>query len=224
MACLIGYVFLIAALLICSIALLREKRRCVEYEINLSETERILKEFRKIRHQYNNMLQSVIFFIENEQWGQFQDFKEEILKCTASINSKDELQLLKIKIYKLRRLVSGMAEQAAGLGINLEVSVPQDIEHVNLNEAALFRALRFLFDRNFEEVKKSGRKEISLQISSTDEGVEFLLNSSLDSRPDSGWLNKKEFQRIISRHKNVIFNDYIESDYYVQELMIMLGS
>jgi two-component system sensor histidine kinase AgrC len=230
-----GLVVLTAVILWGGIKLSREKRRSAELESYLSETEKILKEFRTIRHQYNNMLQSVIFFIENEQWDQFKEFKEEILQSTSAINGRDELQLLKIKVYKMRSLISDMAGICAGLGINLDVMVSRDINRIGIDESALCRILRFLFDHILEEVKASEKKEIILQISSDKEGAAIALNSTFLSRPETGWLNRKNRRRgaserksgaavvkkLLKRYKNVIFNDYIEDEYYVQELMVM---
>lgn len=229
-----GLVALTAVILYGGIKLSREKRRSAELESYLSETEKILKEFRTIRHQYNNMLQSVIFFIENEQWDQFKEFKEEILQSTSAINSRDELQLLKIKVYKMRSLISDMAGICAELGINLEVVVLRDIDRIGIDELALCRILRFLFDHILEEVKTSEKKEIVLQISSDKEGAAIVLNSTFLTRPETGWLNRQNRRRgaserrsgtvarkIMERRQNVIFNDYIEDEYYVQELMVL---
>ena len=230
-----GLVVLTAAILCGGIKLSQEKRRSAELESYLSETEKIMKEFRTIRHQYNNMLQSVIFFIENEQWDQFKEFKEEILQSTSAINGRDELQLLKIKVYKLRSLISDMAGICAGLGIHLDVMASRDIDCIGMDESALCRVLRFLFDHVLEEVKTSEKKEIVLQISSDKEGAAIVLSSTFLSRPETGWLNRKNCRRgaserksgaaavkkLLKRHKNVIFNDYIEDEYYTQELMVM---
>jgi two-component system sensor histidine kinase AgrC len=230
-----GLVVLTAVILCGGIKLSREKRRSAELESYLSETEKILKEFRTVRHQYNNMLQSVIFFIENEQWDQFKEFKEEILQSTSAINSRDELQLLKIRVHKLRSLISDMAGICAGLGVHLEVMVSRDIDRIGIDELALCRALRFLFDHILEEVKTSEKKEILLQISLDQEGAAIVLNSTFLSRPETGWLNRKNcshgasvrksgaaaLKKLLKRHKNVIFNEYIEDEYYVQELMVM---
>ena len=229
-----GLVALTATALCGGIKLLQEKRRRIELESYLSETEEILKEFRAIRHQYNNMLQSVIFFIENEQWDQFKEFKEEILQSTSAINGRDELQLLKVKLYKMRSLISDMAGICAGLGIHLDVMVFRDIDRISIDESALCRVLRFIFDHILEEVKASEKKEIVLQISSEKEGTAIVFNSTFLSRPETGWLNSNcrhgaserktgaiAANKMLKKHSNVIFNDYIEDEYYVQELMIM---
>lgn len=230
-------VILIVVIAYISFQLSKEKKSRIEVELHLVEMEKMLGEFRTIRHQYNNIFQSIIFTIENEQWDMIRDLKNEILHNTSAINKSDKLQALKIKKYKIRSLILKIADACKESEVSFSITVSEDINQINMDELELYRVIRFLFDDSLDEVKRSSKKEIIIQATSYSKGVSIVLYSTFGVRPEIGKIFTEEPQKcdsnrkteadavkkILKKNKNVIFNDYIEDDYYVQELMIMQG-
>jgi hypothetical protein len=210
-------VIFILIILFTILRLSKEKRRRTEAESYLAAMEKILGKFRNVRHQYNNLFQSVIFYIENEQWDQMKDFKNEIMENTSAINKSDELQVLKIRNYKIRSLILKMAETCEKFEIDFHFMVSGEIDHFNLDETAICKVMEAFFDHILGEAIRSSKKEIIIQASSESQGVAVLFFSTFDSRPS----RMVSAEKILNRNKNVVFNDYTEDEYYVQELMII---
>lgn len=214
---------------------MEEKRRCLELEAHLTVMEKILEEFRNVRHQYNNMFQSIVFYIENEQWVLNKEFINEIMEKSSEINENNTLQLINIKNCTLRCSVSKMAEVCDKNGINFNIEVYGKVDHINMHESALCSAIETIFNYIFDEVMRCSEKEITIEVCSDNQGVSIAFDSNVDMGLELNQfddqniscsnLNRKygqaEVLKIIEKNKNVIFNSYIDNDHYRQEIMIL---
>ena len=53
---------------------------------NIACKDDMLKEFKKIQHEYNNMLQHIVCFIEAEDWEVLKEYKHQMLKKAQVLN------------------------------------------------------------------------------------------------------------------------------------------
>ena len=215
--------FLTAVIIYACIRMIKDRKYCLELEAHLAIMEKAMDEFRNVRHQHNNMLQSIVFYIENEQWESDENFVEEIMEKTSELNKNNVLQLIKIKNRQVRSSVSKMAEMCEKNGIDFSITVSGDVRHINMHESSLTSALEIIFNHIFNEVMKFIKKEIIIEICSDSQGVLIVF----DSHFDNSYCNlnvkvdKAAVKKIISRNRNVIFNSYINNNYHRQEIMIM---
>lgn len=227
---------LLSAVVIGILLLWKKERRCrKEAEYNLAEMDLLFKDFRKLRHQYNNIFQSVIFYIEYQQWDLLAALKDEILQKTSEQNNNSKLQLLKIKNYRIRILLNKVIELCHHNGIKLNFMVLEEINSIHMKEADLSEIMRFLIDNIMDKADKSSEKELIIRISSDDEGISFLFDSYLMNKPEAGKIYTKDFvhnnpdwkkrlyrvNKIMKRNQNLIFNNYMEDDHFRQEIMIL---
>lgn len=225
---------LAAGLLHVRIKLCKEKKRRREAERNLEEMELIAEEIRNFRHEYNNLFQTTICYIENEQWDLIKAFKNEILQKTTLLNNNNRLQLLKIKNRKVRSVLLQLSEDCDKSGIHLQIMLSGEISRIPMDDTELCSILKFCMDNISEEVKKSSKKEITVKACADSEGVSFLFDSSFTIGPKAGVVYTEEFvrshpdwksrwntvQRILNKNKNVILNNCINNKYFRQEVMI----
>ncbi|MEA4925519.1 MAG: hypothetical protein VB084_09435 [Syntrophomonadaceae bacterium] len=225
-------IILSLAILYVGTLLIKEKRRCSELESHLTMAEKVLEDFRTIRHQYNNIFQSAVFYIENEQWVSDKNFITEIMAKTSELNRNNTVQLVKIKNRQVRDSVFQMGELCSKNGIDFNLAVLGEINRINMRKSALGSVLETIFNHVFNEVIGFDKKEIDIEINSDRQGIAIIFASYIDS--DAG-LKRTELagrsatrktgtaaiRRIMARNKNVIYNSYIDSNYHRQEIMIM---
>lgn len=204
--------------------LINEKKRCLQLESHLTMMEKAIEAYRNIRHQHNNLLQSVVFYIENEQWAADKNFVNEIMEKTAELNKNSMLQMVKIKNYALRSAISKMAEICDKNEIEFSIFVTGEVNYINMHESALCTSIDTIFHYNFDEVMRCSRKEIIIEVSSDSQGVLICFEGSSQQLYDSDLnrrIGQKAIMKTIAKNKNVIFNSYTDTDCYRQELMIL---
>lgn len=218
--------FLTTAIFYAGTRLINEKKRCNEMESQLAIMEKALEEFGNLRHQYNNIVQSAVFYIENEHEDAGKDFVTEIMKKTAILNQNNFLQLIKIKNRSIRNLIAQMAAKCDIGRIDLGITVSGEVNQVNVNETALVSALEAIFSASCDEVMGLDKKAIDIEIISEDQGISIIFNRYYDKRSNSSESagtpsRPPALQALMARHKNIIYNSYIDNDYHRQEIMIM---
>lgn len=76
-------IFLIVSIFV---IVIKKNKAEVQLQESLKFKDQIIKEYQKIRHDYNNMLQSFICFIEQEDLELLKTYKEEVLAKTYILN------------------------------------------------------------------------------------------------------------------------------------------
>lgn|GEM_PF-2617101 len=226
---------LAAAALGAGTGLIKAKKRCDELESHLTMMEKAMEEFRTIRHQYNNIFQSAVFYIENEQWGSSGSFVTEIMARAAALNKNNTLQLIKIKNRRIRGSISQMAGICDKNAIDFTVTVVGEINQINVHESSLCSALSLIFNDIRNEIIGFDKKEINIEIISEGQGIAILFYNYYETeekavpyRPtqpsdhcaarDAG---SAAIKRLMAKYTNIVYNSYIDSDYHWQEIMIM---
>lgn len=209
-------ILLIAAVAAACVLLLLEKRRNSELEDNLKDTEEALSVLRNIKHQQNNMFQSIIFYLEGEQWEEAREFINEIMAKTGEFNKNNLLQLIKIKNYKLRNTLSRIISVCAKRGTNLEVIVTWEADFSSLKVKAACRLLTVCFANIAVQVSESRDKQVTIEICSDNEGFSAVISNTFDE--EATGINA--VKRLNSLSKNCIFNSYIDNNCFKQEIMV----
>jgi hypothetical protein len=178
----------------------------------------ILEEYSKIRHEYNNMLQTITCYIEAEDMDELIKYKSVLLEKTHLYNRNSITQLSKIMDYNILSAVYKLYLEAKQVGAILNIAIAINIPNQRSFSSKHYCLLQECLKRAYE----SGVKEaatVNLNISGDDNGINFCFHSSLD-----GEGKKLISKSMVSKKRqvcdNTIFNSFIKDNHYIQEILI----
>jgi len=196
---------------------LRGKRRFLtELLESMSCKDEILDELRKIRHEYNNMLQSIVCYIEEKDWDGLTEYKSEMLSKADSLNRNSFSQLAKIKNAKILCIVHKMLVRAKKSGMPLNLCIYNDINGIRMHEPQLCTVLQEFLLHACQEAA-NGKEDIYLKIGADEQGLRFAVENRR-----AGDHFPRPFKTKLSRkmRKYVFFNTSVQNDRIVQEFLI----
>jgi len=178
----------------------------------------IINEFTKIRHGYNNILQTVTCLIEEENLDGLKEYKSRFLNTTQLLNSNSLTQLAKIKDINILRSVYKLLLNAKEKGVVLEITIYNDIVNQSLNKDGFYYALKDCLTNAYQSGAKEA-KRINLKISSKDNGL--CINFENESHVES----RKLFLQTLKARKyytnnNIIYNKFYQESRFIQEILI----
>lgn len=184
---------------------------------NMDCKDAILKEYKEIRHQYNNMLQSILCFIEEEDWESLKNYKDKLLEKTQVLNSRNLTQLVRIKNGTILNLIYKLLMYGKKAGTTIHLKIYNDIDDINSYEIQVYRTLEeYLY--NAYEMSSHVGGPVNLKISGNNKGIRFVFeNSYVIKGTNSLELNKTKRK---VKSKNIFFNTFIETDKIIQEILI----
>ncbi|SEW13998.1 hypothetical protein [[Clostridium] fimetarium] len=219
----IGIIFLIMIILVaCLIVSINKlshfKKKNCELLEGIDCKDGVINEFTKIRHEYNNMLQTITCLIEEEDLDGLKECKSEFLNKARLLNSNSITQMVKIKDINILRLIYKLILNAKEEGVVLIITIFNDIANQNLNADEIYYALKDCLIN----VYQSGAKQamlINLKISSSDSGLCFKLEN------ESNIESRELFSQTMKARKNytknnIIFNTFYENTLFIQEIII----
>lgn len=178
----------------------------------------IIDEFRKIRHEYNNIIQRMVCLIEEEDWDDLKEYKNELLVKVQKMNGNNLLQMARIKCTGILRVLYDFLTYADEAAIPLSIIVYDEIGG-NCPKVAEFCTVlhEFFLCACAEAVENMGG--ITLKISAGKQGFRFTFESRLPGKIDK--LAPAPFTiRIPHRiQKCIFFNSFIQDDCLIRELI-----
>ena len=219
----IGIIFLILIILVACLIISinkfsRFKKRNCELLECIDCKDGVINEFIKIRHEYNNMLQTITCLIEEEDLDGLKECKREFLNKARLLNSNSITQMVKIKDINILRSIFKLILNAKDEGVVLIITIFNDIANQNLNNDAVYYVLKQCLTNAYQ----SGAKQamlIHLKISSDDNGLcfKFENESNIESR---GLFSQTLKARKNNMKNNIIFNTFYEKALFIQEIII----
>jgi sensor histidine kinase regulating citrate/malate metabolism len=206
--------------IICIIVLLRRKRLELELLQILVYKDEIMKECKQIRHEYNNMLQTIIGLVEEDDLESLKLYKEKILVTTNKINKNNFAQLVKISDKYLFSIIYKLIVISENRGIILNLTIYNDIDDNIINISYLRKLSKYI---NYAyELAVKDEKEINLKISKQAEGFSFIFTNSIHNDPKDiiSYLNTTK--KALKPNKKIIFNTLIENDLLIQEILLLI--
>ena len=179
---------------------------------NIACKDDMLKEFKKIQHEYNNMLQHIVCFIEAEDWEVLKEYKHQMLKKAQVLNSNNLTQLVKIKNIRILNLVYSLLIQANAQETTINLTIYTDIDNTNSYKPKSYKSLEHSINNAYEAAMLAGAP-INLKITGNKEGICFALESPCPEK------NPPNTPR--SKQKDIFINTLIEKDILIQEILIM---
>lgn len=203
-----------------------------------SNLENLYSEMRVFRHDYINILSSLVGYIESKDMeGLEKHFNENILpisKCIESNNFK--LGLLKnIKMPELKGIVSSKVIRAQELGIDVYIDIAEPIESIEINIIDLCRIIGILIDNAVEAALKCDKPNLKIAfIKKNNSVIIIVINNYCENIPsihkifqpgfstkgqDRG-LGLSNLKEIIGNYSNISLDTIINPEDFIQNIEI----
>lgn len=209
-------VFLVLIILIMTVLLvLFHTRSKIERLLNnellecLDCKDTVLDEFREIRHEYNNMLHTMNCLIEEEAWGELEEYQDRLMERAHLLNNNSLSQLARIKDRNILVTLHKFLVTAEKDGKTLNLYICNDIADTGFFKAELCIGLQESMKHAYASAAK-GAGEIDLRISSNDDGLQFCFESSNDTELGA---RSKHF-------KNIFYNTLQRNGRFIQEILV----
>ncbi|WP_315110571.1 GHKL domain-containing protein [Clostridium intestinale] len=200
--------------------------------------EKLYSDMRVFRHDYINIISSMIGYIDNRDMdGLERHFYENIIPVSKSMQKKDfKIGSIKnIHIPEIKGIVSSKLIRAQELGLDVHVEVVENIDDIKMNIIDLSRGLGILLDNAIEASKESWEFKLNLAFIKTEKAITIVISNSYKEKNIS--LNKifkpnystkgsgrgiglNNLKKIIDDYDNVFLETKMIDNYFIQELQI----
>lgn len=205
-------------LIISHAKIVKEKRLNKELLEYINCKDEVLEEFKKIRHDYNNMLQTLTCFIEEEDMNGLNEYKSKLLQKTHLLNKNSLTQMAKIKDKSILRTVYKLFLKSKENGITLNLTIYNDITEISSYKAELYYLLQNYLNHAYELAVNSAMK-INLKISANDMGLNFCFECTSSAKSE---VTSKpiKFEKSPIKGKNIFYNTSIQNEQLIQEILV----
>ncbi|NLI53811.1 MAG: GHKL domain-containing protein [Clostridiales bacterium] len=220
------------------IQLEEQKEKYEQLLIYTGIIEKLTKDIRAFRHDYNNILLTLRSYIEqNDIEGLRTYYYREILKNQSAILDKNSvfLYIEYIKCVSLKGLLTTAFQRALDRDIKISVSIDDYLDETGMQAIDLCRVMGIFLDNAIEAAKDSEDKVLSLSATRDDnQNISIVVANSFSDRPmmnllfQEGYSTKGEgrgtglftLQNILKDYEHVTLNTVIDNGFFVQELNI----
>lgn len=214
-----------------------ELQNLQEYVGNL---ENLYTDMRAFRHDYINILSSMIGYIEDKDIeGLEKYFNEKIAPLGKGMESNNfKIGLLKnIKIPEIKGILSSKLIRAQELSIDVFIDIVEAIEKIDIDIIDLSRIIGILLDNAIEAAEKSDKPSMKVAFINKKKSVLIaIINSFAEEVPiykiyQKGFSTKGEnrglglynLKQITGKYKNVSIDTIIENGEFKQFVEITNG-
>lgn len=200
--------------------------------------EKLYSDMRVFRHDYINIISSMIGYIDNRDMdGLERHFYENIIPVSKSMQKNDfKIGAIKnIDIPEIKGIVSSKLIRAQELGLDVHVEVVENIDDIKMNIIDLSRILGILLDNAIEASKESLEFKLKLAFIKTEKAIIIVISNSYKEKNIS--LNKifkpnystkgsgrgiglTNLKKIVDNYDNVFLETKMIDNYFIQELQI----
>ncbi len=205
-----------------------------EYTDNL---EKLYSEMRVFRHDYINILSSMIGYMQNEDMeGLEKFFNEKIVPLSVGIEKNNfKLGLLtNIKIPEIKGIFSSKLIRAQELGIDVFIDIAEPIERLDMDIIDISKAVGILLDNAIEAVENSQKPSIKIGlinkknsvliaiINNCEEEVQIykIYQNGFSTKGEDRGLGLNNLKKILGEYTNVSLDTLIENGEFKQFLEI----
>ena len=205
-----------------------------EYTMNL---ERLYSEMRVFRHDYINIISSMIGHMDNNDMeGLKRHFYDNIIPLSSGMeNNNFKIGHLKnIEIPEVKGLLSSKLIRAQEIGIDVNIDIAEEIDDIKINVIDATRALGILLDNAIEAAQECKKPEVDIGFVKVYETLLIVIKNNCVSAPKIFELNKKGFstkgenrglglnnlREIIDKYDNVFLETNIKEKEFIQKLTL----
>lgn len=207
-----------------------------EYTQNL---ESLYNEMRAFRHDYINILSSMISYMDENDMEGLRSYFETNIVSTGQKMEKGNFRLGKlqcINIPEIKGLVASKFIRAQELDIETFIDILEPINKINMDIIDLCRVLGILIDNGVEAALEAEKKDLKLALVNKKNSVVIvIINSCTKDMPsvhkifERGFSTKGEgrglglnnLNTIINKYENVSLDTIIEDETFTQVIEIL---
>ncbi|WP_454055178.1 sensor histidine kinase [Clostridium sp. Marseille-Q7071] len=205
-----------------------------EYTNNL---EKLYSNIRVFKHDYINMLSSMIGYIQNKDIDGIEKiFNEKILPLSKEMDCDNfKLGTLKnIRIPEIKGIFSSKLIRAQELGIDVFVDIIEPIESLNMDIIDISKSIGILLDNAIEAVEKCNKSFLKVGIINKSTSVLIVIINNYSGKVHISKIYEKGFstkdnnrglglsilREIIGKYNNVSLDTLLENGEFKQLLEI----
>lgn len=202
-----------------------------------SSLEKLYTDMRAFRHDYINIISSLIGYIENRDIdGLEKHFNEHIIPLSKGIESNNfKIGILKnVKIAEIKGILSSKLIRAQELGIDTFIDIVEPIEKINMDIIDLSRCVGILLDNAIEAALECDAPFLKVAIINKESSVLIVIINSIHNEIPIYKIYQKGFstkgknrglglcnlKEITSKYNNVSLDTLIENGEFKQLLQI----
>ena len=200
--------------------------------------ENLLDEMQKSRHDYKNMILSIQDFVTEKRFDELERyFETEILKSEniEKVSKNIYLSTKRIKMLPLKSLVNAKLNEALSSGINVEITIFNEIDITAVPVLDLCRIMGNLLDNAIDAAKESDEKVISLIMLKSGDLYSITLCNSFKGEIDMAKIWKRGYstkgknrglglnivkKMIDNYNSDILLNTEIKNNLFVQDITI----
>lgn len=200
--------------------------------------EMLYKDIRAFKHDYVNILASIMGYVENADIeGLEKHFKEFVVPYSKQLIGENESlgALTNIKVTPLKGILTTKIVEIYKHKLTHSIEVVDPIERIDMDIIDLCRMVGILLDNAIEAAHDSVDKVVDVAIIQGHEGVSIIVTNSLpndvmpihkmyqegiSSKGQSRGLGLYNYKKIAQRHENVLTETEIENGHFRQILRV----
>ncbi|SHI74728.1 sensor histidine kinase [Lutispora thermophila] len=203
-----------------NLAINEQENKQLKAYINMAEE--LIDEYRRIRHNTHNIIESASAFIEANDMEGLKEHLSSVIERQNRINKNNIASLYKIAHPGVKGLLYSKIGKMEELSLNINVEITTDMEHINVNVSDLCEILGVFLDNSIEAARLTKDKYVELCIFEDNECYTIVIKNSYDmnQKKDGNGIGLKTVKSILKKYPNMLNNTIIDEKYYTQELLI----
>ncbi|OJG27570.1 hypothetical protein RU98_GL002273 [Enterococcus caccae] len=149
----------------------------------------------EFKHDYKNILISLMGYLKNDQLDQAKDYLENILNYSSNLLEMPRYpQLFLIKIFPIQTLINDYIQKSLDNNITFDLQVLNTIDTVNIPLIDFIRSFSILLDNAVEAAKYTKKPSILVLLKQDDKETFILVKNS------STELNRETSQSLFTKN------------------------
>ncbi len=199
----------------------------------------VIREMRKFRHDYINILATLSEYIRQEDMDGLSKYFDENI---AHLHDDMKLNTIKINglqnlhVREIKGLLTTKIIQSQEQNINISVEVTEQIDHINMNIVELSRCIGIIMDNAIEASEFVDAPTIQIAFIKNEESVLLVfMNKCSKDTPKVHKLFEDQFstkgrkrgiglttlKEVTEKTENVFLDTYINDQFFIQKLEIL---
>jgi two-component system sensor histidine kinase AgrC len=206
-----------------------------------SSLELMNTEIRGFRHDYVNILASMLGFIEDDDMkGLKNHFYNNVLPVSEIMESNNyKIVLLKnIRIPEIKGIFSAKLLRAQELGIDVFIDIAEEVEQINMDIIDLSRIVGILLDNAIEAAEKCDKPHIEVGLINKESSIMMIIINScskevppvykiyekgFSTKGDNRGVGLSNLKEITQKYSGVTLETIIENNEFKQYLEFNKG-
>lgn len=150
-----------------------------------TQVEELYQNIRGFKHDYINILTTMHFYIESEDWDALKTYYEtEILPTSNSFQDSTQVlgQLSNLQIPELKSLLYNKFVKAIEIGINVQLEIRKPVDNISAKNVDIARVIGIYLDNAIEALNEpgleAGQRNLTVAVIREEDAVSFIIQNS----------------------------------------------